>query len=91
MAIPSFTPPPSDDEARAIGETLIFQNINLRKSLFDQISENDRLRTELAAQRGILEDLAHAARAHAMSETIISMPLAHALADALAYLKEVQS
>lgn len=88
MAALSFTPSPSDEESRTIGETLILQNMTLRKSLHSQIAENDALRQQLATQRALLEDLAFSARNYVIDHTIHDLIFAHALADALSYLKE---
>lgn len=88
MAALDFFPTPSDEESRHIGETVILQNITLRKSLHSQISENDALRQQLAIQRAILTELAFSARNHVIEHPMHDLIFAHALADALAYLKE---
>lgn len=87
MAVRSFTNLPTDDESRSIAETLIMQNMNLRKSLFDQISRCDKLEEEYAYLEYHLQTLASEARQFAMGEPMIPLSFARALADALAALK----
>jgi hypothetical protein len=89
MSAMPFIPFPSDEHSRAIGETVIVQNITLRKSLFDQIAANDALREQIETQHALLECLAFSARNYCVDHIMHDLPFAHALADALAYLKEV--